>query len=312
VGEGSPEPEEGVEEAPPRVPLLTLSDLECDIDALSEERRLETEAEAHGEVEYSVKEGVKDIWMTMSMGIAGAAEGGMLVAEGLKLLGSSAPRMRSLFISEHSMVVRGGQTRGKHLDTGRIMRLQTTPPWQKPRIWESRTPGRAVDAAVALALDESGSMNGIRSYVACRLAAGIATTLERARIPVEVVGYSAIGSSSHRNMRTNPAVFNVIKSFEEPRLAPYKCVPHLGDNNSDPDVLRLLGERLLARREPKKILLFLSDGELESKGVIVFGFGMEADLSQYFTNPNNHVTVDSKHLTDLPRIMLKKLESILV
>jgi cobalamin biosynthesis protein CobT len=186
---------------------------------------------------------------------------------------------------------------------------------------------------VALALDESGSMgHHDRIGIAARLAAGIATTLERARIPVEVVGYSSQGSSSHRTIRTNPAVYNVIKSFEEPRLAAYKCVPHLGGNNSDPDVLRLLGERLLARREPKKVLLFLSDGEplngsvssaskkaftrelrlLESKGVIVFGFGMEANLGEYFTNPNNHVTVDAGHLKDLPRIMLKKLESILL
>jgi cobalamin biosynthesis protein CobT len=168
--------------------------------------------------------------------------------------------------------------------------------------------------------------------LAAQIIAGIAVTLERARIPLEIIGYSAYGESSSCTLRTNPAVFNLIKAFEEPRICLSRLVPHHGSNNSDPDALRLAGERLLSRREPKKVLLFMSDGEpyngkvtaaarlafknelvlLGRHGVTVFGFGMGADLTQYFTNPNQHVSVSIGALRDLPRIMLKKLESILL
>lgn len=311
---------------------LDPSELEMDILAPSEERRRLLDRKAGIEVGYSVGEDVVDIWLQQEPSDANACVGRAAIASGLALLGSSAPRMRSLFLSEHSMVIRGGQVKGRHLDPGRLSRIATTPPWQKPRIWERRTPGSAVDAAVEIAVDESGSMGGAMAVLSYEISAGLAVTLERARIPVEVIGYSASGGSSSYTVRTNPAVFNVIKSFEEPRVMPHRFSPHGGGNNSDPDILKLMGARLLGRREPKKVLMFLSDGAphngmvtaaatlafrrelalLASRGVIVFGFGMDADLGMYFTDHNQFVNVKSGKLRELPRIMLAKLEKILL
>jgi cobaltochelatase CobT len=330
---GTPAPESTSVVKPkgkPKESALSPSELLKDVSSLSEDRRVKIAKDAR--VSYSVAEGVVDEWYRTHNSASNEIQGKEAIAEGLRMLGGTAPRLRALFLSEHSMVIRGGMVKGKHLDTGRISRLETTPPWQKPRIWESRTPGAAVDAAVTLLLDESASMRGNRIKLASRIGAGLAITLERARIPFELIGYSTRGSSSLRAQRSNPALYNVIKTFEEPRVAHFRLAPHVGDENSDPDALRVMGERLLARREPKKVLLFLSDGApcngevtaaatmafrreleiLQKRGVLVFGFGMEADLRMYFSNPNQHITVTTENLAEMPRLMLKKLESILL
>jgi hypothetical protein len=88
----------------------------------------------------------------------------------------------------------------------------------------------------------------------------------------------------------------------------------------------------MGRREPKKVLFFLSDGcpengavtaaarrafkdELDllyKRGVTVFGFGIEADIGFYFQNPNQYINVKKSELTLMPKLMLKKLEKILL
>ena len=126
---------------------------------------------------------------------------------------------------------------------------------------------------VQLVIDLSGSMSGQKINKATIAAGVLGDLLQRLGIPCEIIGFTTKGSLYHRTgieipthswTRVEPLYFPLFKSFEQPMAA---ALPGLakwsweaGDNNVDGESILFCANRLLARREARKIMIVLSDG----------------------------------------------------
>ena len=135
--------------------------------------------------------------------------------------------------------------------------------------YKNALPSETPELAVALLLDESGSMWGERSDYA--RAAGIilqdfCTSLG---IPVMVYGHSTEGSTV---MLYSYAEFDSIDGDDRYRLMDVKA----RSNNRDGAALRFVAEQLVKRPEEVKLLILVSDGQPSDNGY--YGSAAEEDL----------------------------------
>lgn len=135
--------------------------------------------------------------------------------------------------------------------------------------YKNALPSETPELAVALLLDESGSMWGERSDYA--RAAGIilqdfCTSLG---IPVMVYGHSTEGSTV---MLYSYAEFDSIDGDDHYRLMDVKA----RSNNRDGAALRFVAEQLAKRPEEVKLLILVSDGQPCDSGY--YGSAAEEDL----------------------------------
>ena len=135
--------------------------------------------------------------------------------------------------------------------------------------YKNALPSETPELAVALLLDESGSMWGERSDYA--RAAGIilqdfCTSLG---IPVMVYGHSTEGSTV---MLYSYAEFDSIDGDDRYRLMDVKA----RSNNRDGAALRFVAEQLAKRPEEVKLLILVSDGQPSDNGY--YGSAAEEDL----------------------------------
>ena len=235
---------------------------------------------------------------------------------GQKLFGNLGVRLRNLFSDRNSRKVTGGLKKGKRISSKDIHKLQTDRYQGKlPRIWKREMQGKNQDAAVSIAIDNSGSMNGDKQLLAECISAALGTTLQRMRVPFNMLGYTDHGNSGALQI-------NVVKSFEERDFDIKRCLfPRMGCT-PELEALMFIGPLLLARPEPKKILFVICDGgggepghierylnKLRSMGVLIFGFGMEADLSSYYGE--DFIKVSHSDMPSFSRILISKLTKLL-
>lgn len=157
----------------------------------------------------------------------------------------------------------------------------------RPNIFRKRETELAVNSALSLLVDQSGSMHRAdKIKLAQKTIIAILEALEPTQVPVEVIGHNT-GNVPNRKVRKKATVnasefgrgrvtvppgygrYNKIdyflyKSFEESLSV---CREALGwmeyttkGANADGDAIRFAAKRLLERPEPKKILFVLSDG----------------------------------------------------
>ena len=261
--------------------------------------------------------------------------------EGNRDIGNLSVRLRRLFSDRHSQNIQTGLKKGKRLSGKDIHRLHTDRAQGRvPRIWKRQSDGVNQDAAVSIAVDNSSSMQGRRAVMVEKLTMALGTTLQRMRVPFEMMGYTANqrsgfgdGSSGARDY---PVDINIIKTFEERSFDIARCVfPEDVCITPDLDCLRVMSPRLLARPEPKKIMFVLTDGQpttfcygtgslqdgleyslrehikdMRKRGVIMFGFGMEADLRTFYGE--DFVYVDSGSMSEFPKLVIEKLTKLLM
>lgn len=154
------------------------------------------------------------------------------------------------------------------------------------KIYSRRVQGEAIDTAVQMLIDCSGSMHGEPMKLAGHSAIAMSEALEAGGVPYEVIGHTTISLSnkSHRNMRDNNYIADkegnmighqgwarecglympVFKPFNKALrqcYAPMGMIPTSADSsNADACAIREAGLRLLKRQETKKVLLLLADG----------------------------------------------------
>lgn len=162
------------------------------------------------------------------------------------------------------------------LDPSRLSRLVANPFRVSPFRREKQTPFK--DTAVILLLDNSGSMRGRPITMTALCADVLARTLERAGIKVEILGFTTkawkggdariswqkVGSPAGPG-RLNDLRHVVYKSFDTSwRRAKNNLGLMLKEGilkeNIDGEALLWAAERLLLRREERKIMLVISDG----------------------------------------------------
>lgn len=211
------------------------------------------------------------------------------------------------------------------------------------RVFQRKEEHHSKDTAVMLLVDNSGSMSGGRIVVAMQAAYALAQTLERVNVPSEVVGFTT-GSLSYSAQhqlsqeyskgvgfsRSHTIIMPVFKSFSE-RVTPavkkriaYQINNQIGMNtNTDGESLEYAALRLIPRRERRKVMIVLSDGQpvgagsrdhlretvkkLGKMGVETVGIGIQSNAVQDFY-PKSMVLNDVK---DLPAAVMGELKRIL-
>lgn len=211
--------------------------------------------------------------------------------------------------------------------------------------------GYDLDTAVSLLIDGSGSMSGSRIHIASRAAVALAEALDRAGVPFEVLGFNncrpnderwqAIYHEADKNSeeweRSSALVLYCFKAFNEglikakPRMAMIDRMA--GGDNGDGDAVMKASRRLMKRRESKKVMLVLSDGQpittslnvnreecvhsqylrnvveqCRKDGIQMVGIGIESDCVKKFYD--KHVVLN--RVEDLPFKVMGMVGSLLL
>jgi len=154
------------------------------------------------------------------------------------------------------------------------------------RVFKQKYNSRKIDTAVTFLVDFSGSMGCTDSTGKSRLERAMESvvlfleTLNSVGVKSEVLGYTTAGYSkaAHDEKRlfryygrVEKLVTYEFKRFDEPfnssvkrKISNYHSLRV--SENCDPCSLRVAHERLIARKEERKILIVLSDGEVANLG----------------------------------------------
>ncbi|WP_337269309.1 cobaltochelatase subunit CobT [Oryzifoliimicrobium ureilyticus] len=163
-----------------------------------------------------------------------------------------------------------------YLDTARLQRIILDP--MQPLSFKMERDTQFRDTVVTLLIDNSGSMRGRPITVAATCADILARTLERCGVKVEILGFTTkawkggqareawLGSGKPQTPgRLNDLRHIIYKSADEPWR---RARSNLGlmmregllKENIDGEALIWAHNRLLARREQRRILMMISDG----------------------------------------------------
>ncbi len=201
-----------------------------------------------------------------------------------------------------------GYLRQGKIDPRRL--VQIAKGLSKDVMFQSR-PGIKMDTAVEIVIDESGSMS---NYYDIRLVAmALCEALGQMNIDFELTGTTTKFSAGAYNMpamngmdRSNPIIYRHYKVFGEQWVRVCHRIAHSGahSHNVDGEVVEYAAHRLMARPEPRKIVISISDGlpdaghgngtkmasnlrkaceRARKAGVEVYGFGVGTDEpAQYY------------------------------
>lgn len=207
------------------------------------------------------------------------------------------------------------------------------------RVYKQLTDKSTLDTAVMFAIDHSGSMSGGRLSLAGKSAIVVGDALQALKIPFAVYGYSTTSpreSPSQQEQqlysRWSDLWIHYYRDFHEPweqgalRLA--ACSRNARENTLDAESVKHGIQRLLQRKEKRKILFVFNDGmpypgygnladcqqhlrdvvaSATKVGVEVVAFGIQSyDVVNYY--PKNVVIND---LNDLVKEPLTILDSML-
>jgi cobaltochelatase CobT len=208
--------------------------------------------------------------------------------------------------------------RGK-LDMHRLVPMVTG---LDKRVFYRKEEGKALDVAVSIVIDESGSMRGGEADAVQAMAMALGEVLDQLHIPFEIIGSTTKYLRGNVNIpalngldRTNPIVQTLFKTYNEnwklvrPRIL--KSGSH--NHNVDGEVVEAAAKRLLGRREKRKIVFSLSDGQPDAGhmnsramgehlknvcgkarkvGVEVYGFGIGTSQPALYYGEKNFVHLD--------------------
>ena len=197
------------------------------------------------------------------------------------------------------------------------------------RVFSRHVKGQTLDAAVSVLVDMSGSMGsrsiGNKSWYAHRAAIALAETFDKLNVPCEVIGFHnnldrmpRLPESIEGYQGREPFDFMVFKAHDETLSRCRERFAALNGyhDNADGEAVRLVGRRLAARPETRKIMFVLSDGmpaayrcdfgmlnndlrdavkQLTKAGIEVFGVGILTDAVKHFYNESNgssHIVIN--------------------
>ena len=197
------------------------------------------------------------------------------------------------------------------------------------------------NVAVQILLDLSGSMMS-RIHTARLAAVALAEALKDLQIPFEITGFYSVGdnrvlkTSRDLGLERERGRFNrvyerlelhVFKSFDTNNLSGLSEI-HVGHENPDGECVVWAAKRLAARKQKRKILIVLSDGEpstgdtsrgvlcsdlktkvqlIKKSGIECIGIGIATDCVKHFY-PDYLVLRDVK---ELPNQAMRKLASLI-
>ena len=210
------------------------------------------------------------------------------------------------------------------------------------RVFRQKDEKRAVNACVQLAVDMSGSMSGERIHMAAMAAYTMAKALDTIKVPCIVAGFTTgtmPRGSWHNESASRP--FTRFESLFLPILKGWnrkadsletrrnlghvmKGVPLL--NNVDGESIRSLSRHFNDRKEDRKIMIVLSDGEphavgrgfandlrkavgdIEQTGIDLYGVGIQTTAPKRFYTKS----VVIHNLPDLGKELIRLIAGSLI
>jgi len=167
-----------------------------------------------------------------------------------------------------------GVKKGK-LDQSRLSRICFDAPGFNERVFKNKIDNKTLDAAITVLVDMSGSMQGMKAYYALASTLLVNEVCSTLNIPVEIVGFT----DGKLNGFTDwvPMMF-IYKSFSDLKVDSDAIKKYFELSSShmtgNPDGENILWahDRLIRRKEKKKLLIVMSDGSpAASKGSLGIG-----------------------------------------
>lgn len=237
---------------------------------------------------------------------------------------------------EQALMAMAKSKKLSNIDKGKLdlRKLHRVPKSQSKNVFYKIKKGRTIDTAISVVIDESGSMSH-RCTDARALAIAFGESLDKLRIPFEVIGFSTMGwggSLPDGITRNNPIMAKVYKSFDERYMAVRTRLGAISSHmhNVDGENLELASYRLRRRRETRKIILSLSDGlpeaghnndklmgrnlkyvckKLRQKGIEIYGFGIQTESPREYYGAENFIYMP--YLAEMGSVFYRELVNIL-
>ncbi|PHM52358.1 cobaltochelatase CobT-related protein [Xenorhabdus hominickii] len=228
----------------------------------------------------------------------------------------------------------GGLRRGK-INPPSLWKI-ALPNINDDRVFARKEENRAVNAAVQIVIDLSGSMGGKRIMLATAAAYALSDALDKIKVPNIITGFTTIGrlKGLMRANRHEPLFLPTLKNWNEKanssvtRARLGMCIDDIPlRNNVDGESILALSRHHAGRTEDKQIMLVLSDGAPAAEGagfeshlvevadfilnkakidILAVGIQTSAPSSYY----KYHTKVDS--VDDLPKTVITAIRNVLL
>ncbi|MEY0334674.1 porphyrin biosynthesis protein [Providencia rettgeri] len=212
----------------------------------------------------------------------------------------------------------------------------TCPSINDDRVFSKKLDHRAVNAAVQLVVDLSGSMDGRRICLALASAYALSDALDKIKVPNIITGFTTVGMFDNADSasRYEPLFMPILKNWNE-KVNSTTCMARLGfvcdrlplANNADGECILALSQHHNGRTEDKQIMFVLSDGAPCAAGS---GFSNHLlDVVEFITKKTNidilavgiqteaparfyrhHTSVSS--VDDLPKTVITSIRDLLL
>lgn len=224
------------------------------------------------------------------------------------------------------------------LDPRSLAKLGSQPNYRT--VFREYTKTQTNNVAVEIMIDMSGSM-GKRMETAKRTAVAMAEALKDLNIPFEITGFNSkpdarlrkminemnFDESRRFNRMAESLDLHIFKSFDSHSLNGITNL-FVGQQNPDGECVFWAAKRLAQRKEKRKIMLVLSDGEpattegrknilqadlknrikqLRKSGIECIGIGIMTDCVKHFYP--DYVVISE--ISDLPKAAMKKLSALI-
>lgn len=166
-----------------------------------------------------------------------------------------------------------GVKKGK-LDQSRLSRICFNAPGFNERVFKNKIDNKVLDAAITVLIDMSGSMSGDKAYYALASTILLNEVCSTLNIPLEILGFT----DGYANCVIAPVMF-VYKSFNDLKVSTDQIKDYFALSSAymigNPDGENILwaNDRLIKRKEKKKLMIVMSDG---SPAASKSSYGVEA------------------------------------
>ena len=241
-----------------------------------------------------------------------------------------AQQVRKLIQIRSKAQMQYGVKKGK-LDQSRLSRICFDAPGFNQRVFKNKIENKVLDAAITVLVDMSGSMGGSKVQYALASTLLVNEVCSTLNIPIEILGFT---DGYTPGMDIAPVMF-VYKNFSDLKIDNERIKGCFSTSslymygNPDGENILWAHNRLVRRKEKKKLLIVMSDGspaaskssvglesftlkairEIEnSKLVDIYGLGLCSNSVEYFYKARSVVNVPE----DIPSKLLELIERKIV
>ena len=242
-----------------------------------------------------------------------------------------AQQVRRLIQIRAKVQTQYGTKRGK-LDQSRLSRICFDAPGFNERVFKTRIENKTLDAAITVLVDMSGSMGGDKAYYALASTLLLNEVCSTLNIPLEIIGFTD-GYTSYSSVAPIMFVykaFSDLKVSEDTLIHDFSTSSRYMFGNPDGENILWTHDRLIKRKEKKKIMVVMSDGspaasksswglegftkkvirEIEGgRKVDIYGLGLCSDSVKHYYKAHDVVSIPQEIPSKLLSLIERKVLS---